>query len=80
MQKGVWNRDSDHSTFWSFLISEYCVYEFAIWMLLKRTLFAVVLIFVIDDATAAEVGSLSRTANPICIIIIQAVALDSAKC
>lgn len=44
-------------------------------MLLKRTLFAVVLIFVIDDATAAEVGSLSRTANPICIIIIQAVDL-----
>jgi len=26
-QKGVWNTDSDHTTFWSFLISEYCVYE-----------------------------------------------------
>ena len=46
--------------------------QFAIWMLLKRTLFAIVLTFVVDDATAAEVGSLSRTANPISIIVIQA--------
>ena len=42
-------------------------------MLLKRTLFAIIIVLVVDGAATAQVGEVSKTANPISIIVIQAV-------
>ena len=68
--KGAWNKDSDHSDFWRFLICDYRLHEYAIWMLLKRIFFVIVLVFV--PAT----GRITRSKFPgtdqvIAIIILQ---------
>ena len=42
-------------------------------MLLKRTLFAIVIVLVVDGAGSPQIGEVSKRANPISIIVIQAV-------
>ena len=66
--KGAWNKDSDHSNFWRFLICDYRLHEYAIWMLLKRILFVIVLVFV--PATGRITRSEFPGTDPVIAIII----------
>ena len=66
--KGAWNKDSDHSNFWRFLICDYRLHEYAIWMLLKRILFVIVLVFV--PATGRITRSKFPGTDPVIAIII----------